>query len=110
MLWTTTGASVSSGGAGYTTSTEVTSIGGRTAATPVFTNPAIENQIVNPRPAAMSVAVAGTSITSINTVFDGGLFSGQPTTLVLTNAVATTAATLVLTLGSVPDTSYLQPL
>lgn len=110
MCWTATGASVSAGGAGYTTSTEVTSIGGRVSATPVWTNPATENLLLDPRPAAMSVAVAGTSITSIATVYDGGLFSGAPTTLVLTNAVATTAATLVLTLGSAPDVSFLQPL
>jgi hypothetical protein len=110
MCWTATGASVTAGGAGYTTSTEVTSLGGRSAATPVYTNPAIEAQILNPRPAAMSVAVSGTSITSIGTVYDGGLYAGTPTTLVLTNAVATTAATLVLTLGSTSDTSYIQPL
>ena len=110
MCWTATGASVSAGGAGYTTSTEVTSLGGRPSATPVYTNPAIEAQILNPRQAAMSVAVAGTSITSIGTVYDGGIYAGTPTTLVLTNAVATTAATLVLTLGSTADTSYIQPL
>lgn len=110
MMWTATGASVSAGGAGYTTATLVTSIGGRPAATPVWTNPNTELQIVQPRPAQMSVAVSGTSITSISTVYDGGLFAGTPTTLVLTNAIATTAATLVLTLGSAPDVSFLQPL
>ena len=110
MLWTATTASVTSGGAGYTTATEVTSIGGRPSATPVWTNPLIEAQILTPRPAAMSVAVAGTSITSIATVYDGGLYAGTPTTLVLTNAVATTAATLVLTLGSTVDFAELQPL
>jgi hypothetical protein len=110
LLWTATGASVTAGGAGYTTATEVTSIGGRPAATPVWLNPLIEAQILTPRPAAMSVAVAGTSITSITTVYDGGLYAGTPTTLVLTNAVATTAATLVLTLGSTVDFAELQPL
>ena len=110
MCWTATGASVSAGGAGYTTSTEVTSVGGRTSATPVYTNPAVEGQILAPRAASMSVAVSGTSITSIGTVYDGGFYSGTPTTLVLTNAVATTAATLVLTLGSAQDVSAIQPL
>ena len=110
MCWTATGASVAAGGAGYSTSTEVTSIGGRTASAPVWTNPIIETGILQPRPAIMSVALSGTTISSVATVYDGGLFSGAPTTMVLTNAVATTAATLSLTLGSAPDVSLLQPL
>jgi hypothetical protein len=110
MCWTATGASVTAGGAGYTTSTVVTSVGGRVAGTPILTNPATDVQILTPRPAQMSVAVSGTSIVSIGTVYDGGLYSGTPTTMVLTNAVATTAATLVLTLGGTSDTSYIQPL
>ena len=111
MLFTATGASVTAGGAGYTANTVVTSVGGVSAATPIYTNPAFEKNIAGAgRAARMSVAVSGTSITSISSVLDGGLFTGTPTTLVLTNAVATTAATLVLTLGSASDTSVLQPL
>ena len=110
MCWTATTASVTAGGAGYSASTVVTSVGGIPSATPVWTNPVIEKGIVQPRAAQMTPAVSGTSITSISTVTDGGLFAGTPTTLVLSNAVVTTAATLVLTLGTTADTSYIQPL
>ena len=110
MCWTTSSISVAAGGAGYSTSTEVTSVGGRNAASNVWTNPLFENQIINPRPLQASVALSGTTITSIGTIYDGGLFAVAPTPLVLTNAVATTAATVSIIVGSVPDTSFIQPL
>lgn len=111
MLWTGTGASVTAAGAGYSASTEVTTIGGLTSATPVWTNPQIEAKVLaRPRPAQMSVAVGSGTITSIGSVYDGGLFTGTPTTLVLTNALITTAATLALTLGSASDTVTMQVL
>lgn len=108
MCWTGTGASVTAGGAGYGTSAEVTTIGGISSATAVWTNPQIEDKILKPRPAQMSVAAAAGAITSVAAIYDGGLFSGTPTTLVLADAVVTTAATLVLTLGSAPDTVTMQ--
>lgn len=111
MLWTATGASVTAGGGGYTTVTKVTSVGGLSSATPIWTNPRTEGGILlKPRSADMAVAASGGAITSISAVYDGGLYTGTPTTLVVSNAVVTTAATLALTLGSAVDTVMVQPL
>ena len=119
MCWTSTTASVAAGGGGYTTAVSgvvpgplVTSNGGfgTAGASYTYTNPAMESAILPPRQAAMTAVVAAGAITSIGSVIDGGLFSGVPQTLVLTNATSiTTATTLSLTLGSTSDTSYIQP-
>ena len=110
MCWTATGASITSAGLGYATATEITSIGGRPTATPVFANPAIETSLMSPRPAMMLAAVASTSITSVSQIYDGGLFSGTPTTLLLTSGIVSTVASVTLTLGSTPDGVFIQPL
>ena len=110
MLWTGTGASVTAGGGGYGTTAEITTIGGVSSATAVMTNPQIEKSILKPRQAQMSLAASAGAVTSVASIYDGGLFTGTPTTLVLADAVVTTAATLALTLGSAPDTVTMQVL
>ena len=111
MCWTATGASVTAAGATYGTLTPwVTTIGGLSAASPSWTNPRYEVSIMRPRPASMAAAVASGSITSIATVYDGGLFTGTPTTLVLADAAPTVAAVLAVTLGNTYDVVTLQPI
>ena len=111
MCWTATGASVTAAGANYGTLTPwVTTIGGLSAASPSWTNPRYEVSIMRPRPASMAAAVASGSITSIATVYDGGLFTGTPTTLVLADAAPTVAAVLAVTLGNTYDVVTLQPI
>ena len=110
MLWTGTGASVTAGGGGYGTTAEITTIGGVSSATPTYTNPQVEKSILKPRQAQMSLAASAGAVTSVASIYDGGLFTGTPITLVLADAVVTTAATLALTLGSAPDTVTMQVL
>lgn len=101
-MWTITSVSITSGGVGYTTAGKITTIGGVPSATAAFVNPATELTGYIPRPAEIGIAAvsatAGT-ITTIGTVFDGGLFAGTPTAFVVGGA-ATTPATIAVTLGS----------
>jgi hypothetical protein len=107
-MWTITSTSITSGGAAYTTNTALTTIGGVPSATPAYTNPETELTGYIPRPAQIGIAAAtGGTITTIGTIYDGGLFVGTPTALV-TGAAPTTPATIALTLGSVNATAIMQ--
>lgn len=110
MCWTAASLSITGAGAGYGASTAVTSVGGVSAATPVWTNPAYEKSILPPRALSIAPTVSGTSLTATGTIYDGGIFSGTPTPIVITNGIVTTAATVSVVLGSVADTVLLQPI
>ena len=100
LLQTVSSVSLTSGGAGYGAGTEITTVGG-TPAAGAWTNPAFENSVLSPpRPAQIGATQTGGTITSIGTIYDGGLFTGTPTGLVLTGGVVTTAATVGLVLGT----------
>jgi hypothetical protein len=107
-MWTLTGTSITSGGAGYTTSAMLTTVGGQPSATPAYLNPAIELTGYIPRPAQIGLAAAGGgTVSTIGTIYDGGLFLGTPT-MVLAGGAPTTAATITGTLGSTNATVLIQ--
>lgn len=104
-MWTLTGTSITSGGAGFSTTGFITSIGGVPSATPAFTNPAIELTGYIPRPAQVGIAAAGGgTISTVGTIYDGGLFTGTPT---LVAVGGSTMATIAATLGSTNATVLL---
>lgn len=107
---TITSSTITANGAGYAADNLVTTSGGRTAATAVNTNPAVELTDYIPRPAQGVAAVASTlsTITSISTLYDSGLFTGTPRAVVAGGAV-TTVASITLGLGGKPDTVMMQP-
>ncbi len=110
LCQTGTSLSLSGTGAGYSNATYITSIGGAGAASNTFSspgNPNTENSIVLPRQLSATVTQSGGSLT-VGSILDGGIFLAAPTPVVVTGAVATTAATVALTLGSVNDTVWLQ--
>lgn len=107
-MWTVTGTSIASAGAGYSTNAVITTVGGVPSATPANTNPDIELTAYIPRPAQIGVAaVSGGTITTIGTIYDGGLFCGTPTS-VIAGGAPTTSATIALTLGSTNATVKMQ--
>ena len=114
MLWTVTSIAVQTAGGGYnsTTGAYITTVGGVPTVTPVFTNPAIEKAIANPRALQALATVTSGSITTITlgTMYDTGLYTGTPTPIIVSNSVIGTAAAVTLTLGSTQDVSFLQPL
>lgn len=108
-MWTVTGTSITSGGAGYTTNTMITTVGGVPSATPALTNPETEMTGYIPRAAAIGISAAGGgTITTIGAIIDGGLFVGTPT--VILAGQSTTPATIALTLGSTNATIFAQQL
>lgn len=107
-MWTITGTSITSGGAGYAADNMITTLGGRTSATPAYTNPEVELTGYIPRQAQITVGgVTGGTITTVGSIIDGGLFTGTPTTL-LVGGAPSTAATIGFTLGSVNTTVRMQ--
>lgn len=107
-MWTLTGSSITSGGAGYTTEAMMTTIGGRPSASPAYTNPAVELTGYIPRPAVVTVGgVTGGTISTVGSIIDGGLFTGTPT-LFVAGGAPSTAATIGFTLGSTNATVIMQ--
>ena len=121
-IWCQTCTSVvaTAAGSGYSTllGTLITSVGGAISAvqaSTVLTNPAVELGILTPRPmlAPVTTLTASSSGIVAPAVATTGLFSYGPTAMVLTGATPaaiTTAATIALTMGSKPDTSFVQPI
>lgn len=108
IMQTVTTVSVATAGTGYAGIVEVTTLGGGNTTTEVVTNPSIELIGYVPRPMIATATVAGTSISTVATIIDGGLFVGTPSALILSTTAATTAASVVLTLGSAADTVFMQ--
>jgi len=108
FLQTITSVTVANAGTGYGTFTQLTSIGGFNTNAGAFTNPQENKTGFVPRPAVIGVALSGTGISSITTIYDGGLFLGTPTPIPITNGVVTTVSTPTAVLGSVNDTVRLQ--
>lgn len=102
--------SVVAGGVGFTGG-GVTTIGGVPSATPQWTNPATDLSRAIPRPAQAGLFASGSSLISISTIYDSGLFFGTPTVLVTpaNGNLQTTTASVQIALGSVADTLLLQP-
>lgn len=111
MMNTLTGATVYAGGTGYTGGALLNTVGGIPTATAVNTNPEIEYFSFLPRPAQALLAASSGTITSVSSVYDGGLFVGTPNTAVqaLSGALITASASIAGVLGSATDTIYMQP-
>lgn len=107
---TVTGVSVSGGGGYGATSAALITVGGASSATPVNPNTAIDGSSYLPRPAQILLAtLAGGSLSSVSTIFDGGLFTGTPTAVLLgSGTIPGTIGNVTLVLGSVNDTIFLQ--
>lgn len=110
FLNTLVSATLSTVGAGYGSATQVASVGGWNTNVPAITNPQISKTGFVPRPAQASVVVGTGTITSVNTVYDGGLYLATPTFFAMTNGIVTTAAVFVPVMGSQNDTVRITPL
>ena len=110
MMWTVTGGTITGAGAGVASGNSLMSVGGVTAATPVSTNPDAELTNYVPRPVQATVIQSAGSITSVGTIYDGGLFTGTPTAILSQMIAPTTTPTITFALGSGPATVTLQPL
>lgn len=109
FLESITAASITSGGGGYAAGTELSSTnGGYNGSAPAFLGGSPAGFV--PRKAQIQLGLTGTSITSISTIVDGGLFIETPNALAVTNGVVTTAANIALTLGGQNDTAIIQQL
>lgn len=108
FLQTVASASFTNVGAGYGANTYLSSVGGFNTNVPAFTNPSISLTGFVPRPFMASLVQGSGTLTSINTIQDGGLFLATPIALPLTNGVVTTLSTITFTTGSSNDTVRLQ--
>ncbi len=109
-LQTFVSATVSSAGT-WTGGAYLTSLGGNGGATPQWTNPEINQTNFIPRPMEVSL-LGNTSISSVGTIYDGGLFLSAPTLAVspVGGAIApASTATVTATYGGVADTVLIQP-
>lgn len=114
-LWLScvTSISITAGGVGYGTANLITSVGGKPGATPLWTNPATDLTGFIPRPLIASGTTTTTTLTATSTI-DKGLFlttqAGDAPAALVVGGLATTVATLALTLGSTSDSIILQQL
>jgi len=110
-LTTLIGATVASGGAGWTGNALLTTSQGRPSATPLYTNPATDFSLYVPRPAQADLYATGGSLISVAAIYDGGIFAGTPTAIVIPQlgALVTTSASVTLSLGAAQDTVLIQP-
>lgn len=107
MCWAITAYTVSASGTGYTGTVEVTGLGGFPATSPAYTNPTTQSNLLRGRRASILAALATTfaNITATGqTVYDGGLYAGVPSALIMESSPVTTAATLGFSVGGVNDT------
>lgn len=104
ILQTLTGASVINAGSSATGSIGLFTIGGVPSGN-VNTNPEIELTGFLPRPAQAGFNVSGGSLSSIGTIYDGGLFASTPSAFV----VGVTGSSVNAILGSSSTTVVLQP-
>lgn len=102
VMQTVTGASVTAGGAGYAGQPIASTYGGQPPAGAAL-DPIIEMNNWRVRNARIGFAVGAGAITSVATLYDGGLFLGTPSATVSNAGVTTTAATISLIVGSVAD-------
>lgn len=112
MNWGISSYSVTATGAGYGTSSfiSVTGAGPLPVASPAYTNPTSQQNLVRLRPAVVWVPTNALSgIASGGTIVDGGVYTGIPVPVFSPATIPTTVGTLVLTMGGFSDTSFVQP-
>ena len=110
MNWTVTAATVGTGG--------VTVVGSFVNATAednfpttvaAYTKPETQSGLVKIRKADVRYTVTGGSIATPVVIYDGGIYTSQPTTVVVANVSAvTTPPVATFTMGGTTDTSYFQ--
>ena len=105
IMQTLTGGSVIAAGTTALGSIGLFTIGGAPSATPVNTNPDIELTNFLPRPAQAGFNASGGSLSSIGTIYDGGMFAGTPNAFV----VGVTGSSVNAILGSTSTTVIIQP-
>ena len=111
VMQTVVGASISSSGFGYGANTELSTYGGVPVASSTYVNPAIEQNLYRPRKASIGLTVTAGSVTAIGTIYDGGLFLGAPSAILITQGAPTsTAASIILQMGSSNATVIMQQL
>lgn len=108
VMQTVTGLeTITTAGAGYAAPL-LTTQGGVPAASTLVT-PTSLNLAWRPRPAQIKLSTGGgTGIVSIATIYDGGLFTGTPTPLILNPGITTTVATVTLQMGAANDHVLIQ--
>ena len=111
MMWTITSATIANAGAGYNAEAFFATAGGVSGAVPTHTNPEIEEGNFIPRQAQIAIVLNGTSIGSIGSIIDGGLFEGTPTMAVVPGGASPTTVASIsgVTLGTNTTTVKLQP-
>lgn len=109
-LTTMTDATIVGAGTGFSNGAMLVTSGGRPTDVPQWTNPATDFSKFVPRPAQAGFATVSGSLVSVSTIFDGGIFAGSPAAAVVAASgfLATTAASVTLTLGAAQDTIYIQ--
>jgi hypothetical protein len=104
-------ATVASAGT-WTGGAYLTSIGGGAGAVAQWNNPQINYTNFVPRPIQATLAGASSTLASVGTIYDGGLFLSAPTTIVgpvSGNVSPASTATVNATYGGVSDTCLIQP-
>ncbi len=118
VMQTVVSATVTGAGVGYSSTVfaGVTSVGGIPPAGAITASPDTINLAWKPRPLQAGIQVGGTATTTLTagqaaTIFDGGLFEGVPSVVLLplSGTAPSTLATLALVMGSRPDIAILQP-
>lgn len=113
MNWGITTYAVTTAGAGYGTSVFVglSAIGPALVASPAYTNPAIQDNLVRVRRADIWVLTNSTGgLATGGVITDGGVYRGTPTQVFsLALAAPTTVGALTISLGGFTDTSFVQP-
>ena len=110
-LQTFVSATVASAGT-WTGGAYMTTVGGSGGATSQWTNPEIGLTNFIPRQAQVTLSGASSTLASVGTIYDGGLFLSAPTVVVLPvsgNISPASTATITATYGGVSDTVLLQP-
>jgi len=112
FLQSVTAATVTTVGIGYGASAQMTTTGGFNTNTPAFTSPQISFAGFTPRPAVIALTGlgAGGTVSTVGTIYDGGLYLGTPLAAVIGNGIVSTVAVIALTLGSQNDTVRIQQL
>ena len=108
MCWAITAYTVTASGTGYTGTVEVTGLGGFPSGNAAYTNPTTQSNILRTRRASILAGLTTTfaNITATGqTVYDGGIYPGVPSALVISQTSITAAglASLGFSVGGVND-------
>jgi hypothetical protein len=112
MNWTVTAATVGTGGATVVGAfVNATAEDNFPATASAYTNPDTQSGLVRIRKADVRYTVSAGSIATPVVIYDGGIYTSQPTTMVVGNVSAvTTPPVATFTMGGVTDLSYVQQL